>query len=59
MDMPPNTDIPRRRRRIAVLALRLNRFLPYQVPRQDDGPHRPVPDQEDHACSTELTSSCV
>ncbi len=43
----------RRKRRVAVLALRLPRFLPHAVP----GPAEEAP--AGHACNTELTSSCV
>lgn len=54
------SDIPlpriRRKRRIAVLALRLPRFLPHAVPAaasaKDGGGTA-------HACNTELTSNCV
>ena len=56
---PPSDQIPRaqmryRRRRLAVLALRLPRFLPHAIPWMD-----PIPPEPDHACSTELTNNCV
>lgn len=59
MDMQPTLDCPWRRRRPAVLALRLDRFLPFLVPRQDGEPHWPPRESDDHACNTELTSNCV
>ena len=55
--MQPTKPSPWRRRRIAVLALRLDRFLPFLVPWQDESPAGPVLEQNDHACSTELTSN--
>jgi hypothetical protein len=53
-----------RRRRIAVLALRLPRFMPHMIPRTETGADRPVRGDadggaEDHTCNTELTSNCV
>lgn len=54
---PSDSLLPRvrRKRRIAVLALRLPRFLPHAVPAaaaRDGGGTA-------HACNTELTSNCV
>ncbi len=55
MIAPPDSLLPRvrRKRRIAVLALRLPRFLPNTVPAATDG------GGVAHACNTELTSNCV